>query len=581
MTKWIRWQGVIAFVIVAGILAVFWLLILDGLVKRTIEKTGTLIMGAEVNVKDVDVRLYPLAVTLKRLEVTNPEAPTTNSFECGRIAFSLDSLNLLRRKTIINEMAVEGMRFDTPRKRAGWVKKREEKKAGEEKETLFELPIKTPNIKEILQNENLESVKLIETTQADLQKKKADWKQRMDEMPDKAKVDGYKARIEKIRLTQKDVLGMSGQLAEFRAVRRDIEQDIERVKQARAAFSNDLSAAKNIVERAERAPQEDIRRLRDKYSISPSGLANMSELLFKDSISSWVRTGVRWYNRLQPVVERAKAQKKQVTVVKPVRGKGVDVRFKEYRPLPDFLIDRIAVSAVTTAGDLAGTIRNITPDQNVLGIPTTFSLTGEKLTAAKAIAFTGALNHIIPAMPADTARLSVSGFRVRDIVLSKSKDLPIAMQDALVDFNINGSITQALKATLTANVNSARMNIGNAESTNPFVVSIRSALSKVSNFSISADVAGSLENYTMKISSDMDRILKNAVGSVVQEQSARLEKELKAAIQERTGGQLKELRESYGALTQQGNILDNIQNQLNQVLQDALKSAGGKLRLRK
>jgi uncharacterized protein (TIGR03545 family) len=583
MIKWIRWQGLIGFVVVVGTLMALWLLFVDGIVKSLIEKTGMAIVGAEVNVK-ADVNLFPLGVMLEELQITNPEAPETNSFECSRIAFNLDTLNLLRSKVIINEMAVEGMRFDTKRKRPGRVSKKAEveKRTGEEKKTLFALPVQIPDIKTILQNENLESVKLIETTKADLQKKKADWQQRIDQMPNKAKLDSYRARIATLKkLPKGDVLGMAGQLGEARAVRRDLEQDIERVKQTRTAFKTDLANTKTIVERAQQAPMNDVRRLRDKYSISAAGLANMSELLFGDQISSWIRTGLLWRSRIQPVVERAKAQKKDAAVVKPVRGKGMDVRFKEYRPLPDFLIDRTAVSAETAAGILAGTIRNITPDQNILRLPLTFAFTGEKLQAAKSIAITGALNHINPLKQEDRAKFSMRGFKVQNFILSEHKELPIALQEAFIDFDVDGSFTQALRANFRANINSARMNIGGDGSKNPFVSAVRSALSKVNNFSISADMAGTLENYKMNITSDLDRVLKGAVSSVVQEQGAKLEQQLKTAIQERTGGQLKELQESFGGLNQQGTALTNVQNQLNTLLQEAVKSAGGKgLKLR-
>ncbi len=581
MIKWIRWQGLIAFFVVVGVIVVFWLLVVDGIVKHLIQKTGTQIVGAEVDVKKADVRLFPLGVTLTGLQVTNPRAPNTNSLECARIAFSLDSLNLLRRKTIINEMAVEGLRFDTERKRPGKVKKPPEKKKGEAQQTLFSLPVQKPDIKKILENEHLESLKVVETAKAELQKKKADWQQRIEEMPNKAKLDAYKARIEKIKqLPKGDILGMTGQLGEVRALRRDIEQDIDRVKSARTAFSTDLGSAKNIVARAEKAPRDDVKRLRDKYSISPAGLANMTHLLFGDKISSWVHSGLLWYNRIQPVVERAKAKKGDVTVVKHIRERGVDVRFKEYRPLPDFLIDRTAVSAETAAGNLSGLIRNITPDQDVLRIPLTFSLTGEKLKAAKSIALTGTLNHIIPARPEDAARIVASGLKVTDMILSDLKELPISMKEGLIDFDLQGSFTKALSARLKANVNSAKMNVGGDQTSNPFVAAVRSALSRVTNFSLSADIAGTLEDYTMKISSDLDKVLKTAVTSVVKEQSAKLEQELKTAIQEKTGGQLKDLQASYGVLNQQGITLDNIQNQLNSLLQEAIKSTGGGGRLR-
>lgn len=578
MKKWIRWQGLIAFVVVVGGLAALWILFIDGLVKAAIEKVGSSIVGAEVNV-NADVRLVPFSVTLRNLQVTNPEAPNTNSIQCGRIAFSLDSLNLLRRKVIIREMAAEGLRFDTPRKRPGWVEKREEEKKDEKKETGFNLPVQIPDIKTILQNENLESPKLVETAKADVQKMKGDWKKRTEEMPSKTTLDGYKARTEKFKKARRDVRGLAEQLSEVRELKRDIEQDLDRVKQARRAFKTDFAAAKDLIERAEQAPMNDVRRLRDKYGISPAGLSNMSQLLFGDQVAGWVRTGLLWYNRLQPVVERAKAQKKEVTVVKPVRGAGVDVRFKEYRPLPDFLIDRIAVSAETEAGALAGTIKNITPDQNILGVPLTFALSGEKLKAAQSIAINGVLNHIQPAKPEDTARFMMRGFRVQNLVLSGSKDLPVALQDALVDFDLNGSFTQTIKGTFTANINSARMSVGGQDS-NRLIAAVRSSLAKVTSFSLTADIAGTLQNYSVNLSSDLDRVLKNAVGSVLQEQSAKLEQQLKASLQEKTGAQLKELRESFSGLNEMGSRLESVQKQLDSLLEEAVKSAAGGKKLR-
>ncbi len=578
MKNWIRWQGLLAFVVVVGAIIALWLLFVDGMVSRLIEKTGTAIVGAEVDVK-AHVKLFPLGITLRDLEVTNPQAPDTNSLECGRIAFNLDTLNLFRRKVIINEMAMEGIRFDTKRKRPGTVRQKiEEKKTGGK--SALALSMEKPDVKKILQTESLESVRLIESTQTDLKKKDTEWQKRIEELPNKAKIDAYRDRIDKIKKTKQSVLGIAGQVGEVRNLKQDIEKDLERVKQAGTAFSSDLASAKTLVDRAEQSPLNDVRKLRDKYSISPAGLSNMTQVLFGERIASWARTGLLWYRRVQPIVERVQAagpQKKDVAVVKPLRGKGVDVRFKEYRPLPDFLIGRAAVSAETKAGMLSGTIRNITPDQNVLGTPLTYALKGEKLSAAKAVAITGALDHIRPDKPEDTAHAVVQGYRLQNLVLSDEKELPVSLQDALVDFDLNVARTQTLKARLTATINSARLNVGAGGSDNFFAAAVRSALSKVSRFSISADLAGTLDNYTVNVSSDLDGVLKNAVGSVVAEQSAKLERELKAAIQEKTGGQLKALQTAYGGLNQKGSALTAIQGQLSSLLQDAAKSAGGGL----
>lgn len=585
MKKWIRWQGLIVFVALIAVVVLLWIFFIDGIVRRAIEKTGTFIVGAEVDVKNAHVKLVPLSITLRGLEITNPEAPATNSLECERIAFSLDSLNLLRRKVIINEMSVEGVRFDTQRKKPGSVKKTREKQPEAEKKPSFALSISIPDAKTILQTARLESPTLIASAQADLQKRKEQWQQRINEMPDRVKLDAYKSRVDTLRQSkQSGIQGLVGQLDEARALANDISRDLERVEKAKSAFLTDLASARNLVERAERAPMDDVQRLRETYGISASGLQNMSQMLFGDAVGSWVRTGLLWYDRLKPVVERAAQQKREgeVKVVKPLRGRGVDVRFKEARPLPDFLISTAAASAEMKAGAVAGTIRNITPDQDVLGRPLTFLFVGEKLNDAQSIELSGTLNHIVPSIPDDTARVSLRGYRAKEIALSNHKDLPITLREGLLDLDLQGSRdAKTLKAKFIATINSAQLSAGGPGSSNQLVAAIQSTLSKVTHFSLTADITGTPENYDVHLSSDLDRVLKDAVGRMVQEQGARLEQELKAAIQEKTGRQLKDLKEGFVSLSAQGSRLDDVQNRLNALLKDATQSGGGgKFRLR-
>jgi uncharacterized protein (TIGR03545 family) len=582
MKKWIRWQGLIAFAVLTTVIAVLWVFFLDGFVKRMIEKVGTSLVGAEVDVNSADVKLFPLGITLRGLQVTDPEAPSTNSIECSRIAFSLDGLNLLRRKMIVNEMAVEGMRFATPRKRPGTVKKREEKAAEPEKKSSFSLAFEMPDPKKILKSELLESPKLIESAKAEMQRMRDTWQKQPAGLPDQKKIDEYKARIEKLKKSSKSTVGdIVGQMGEVKALTTDIERDLKQVKQVRNDFSKDLTTAKSLIEKAERGPLDDVKRLKERYGISAGGMQNMSQALFGDRIGSWVRSGVLWYNRLKPVFARTMEKKKDVTVVKPIRGRGMNVRFKEARPLPDLLIEKTAVSAEVTAGTVAGTIKNITPDQDVLGKPLTFSFSGEALKGVQALALTGALNHITPTKPEDTARLSMSGYQIKDLALSTQKDLLITLQDGKMDLVVQGVLgAKTMSVKFTATIQSARMSTVAEGSSKPLVAAIQSTLSGVSHFTVSGDIEGTPEDYRLTISSDLDRVLKDAAGNLVREQSARFEQELLSGVRERTEKQMKELKDGFGGLNGMGSKIDDAQNTLNSLLKDTAQAGGaGKLKL--
>ena len=101
MRKWIRWEGILAFVVVAALLAFFWIVLIDGYVRRGIERTLAFLTGAEVNVDDADLTLSPLGFIVTRIQVTNPENPAVNAVEVQRVAFTLDTARLLMRKTVI------------------------------------------------------------------------------------------------------------------------------------------------------------------------------------------------------------------------------------------------------------------------------------------------------------------------------------------------------------------------------------------------------------------------------------------------------------------------------------------------
>lgn len=124
MKKLIRWPGLIAFVVLVGGLAGFWLLFADAIVKGIIERRGTAMVGAKVEIAGLDLTLVPAGMRISGLAVTDPDSPMTNAVEIGEMVMTVDSGRLLRRKLIIDEMGIEGMRFGTARSVSGAVKKR-------------------------------------------------------------------------------------------------------------------------------------------------------------------------------------------------------------------------------------------------------------------------------------------------------------------------------------------------------------------------------------------------------------------------------------------------------------------------
>lgn len=583
MNKWIRWWGLIAFVGIVGSIALFWLFFADAVIRRAVEKTGSALAGAEVDVAAARLTFSPLGVTLSGIQVTDPKNPSTNSLEIGRVAFTLDGPNLLRRKIVIQELSAEKLLFGVQRKKPGFVLTPEKSSPRDKQPSSFTLPsFAIPDVTKILETETVGSLKIIDDARADVQRTADSWRKRASELPGKSALDAYRTRLDKLKVSGKAGLAnIASGAAEAKKIKDDIDRDLDRVRRSKTAVAADLSSARGLVARAEQAPLDDIRRIRDKYSLSPAGLQNLSQALFGATVASWFDRGLFWYNRISPLLSQSSGKKQGAArVTRPLRGRGVDVKFTERAPLPDFLIRSVNASAQPDAGSFGGTIRNITTDQDILGAPLTFKFEGSGMRDLRAIDISGSLDHIDPSAIKDAFAIKAGGYRAGNMVLSSNKDLPFSVQDGLLDIEIAGRRTATgLTARLVATFRSLRLDAGKQESVAGILPSLRSALARVSAFTIFADISGEPGSYDIKLTSDLDRVFKDAVGRIVQEQSAKLEKELRASILARTEGKLKDLKASLGGLNAAGADIDGIESRLNALSQEAVKSAGGKARL--
>ena len=145
-------------------------------------------------------------------------------------------------------------------------------------------------------------------------------------------------------------------------------------------------------------------------SLQPSWPVNLT----KGKADVTVRAGLQG-NTLKPRPE----------VITPLRGTGVNVRFPERNPLPDFLIVLAKASFQLSVGDLSGKVENITPDQGVLGKPLTFEFSGEKLEGVQAILAKGNLNHIDPSHPNDRVNFQAKGYNIQKVSLSLQPSWPV------------------------------------------------------------------------------------------------------------------------------------------------------------
>lgn len=570
MNKWLRWQGVAAFLCCVVVLALFWFLFADGMVRRMVQKYGTRAVGAKVDVADADISLFPAGLELNGVAVTNPDAPMENAVELSTVKVDLDALNLIRRKLIINNLIVSGMRFNTPRQTSGAVKSPGKKKDSDEtgvisstkaglKKVCGDVKIPSfqlPDASEILKNESLKSLALassLKTESADL---KQVWQKKLDNLPDEKKLNEYKARIEKLKPGKGSFGSILGSAGDVASLQKEIQKDIDNIKKAQDDFSRQIAEIKSKTLKLSGAPAEDIKRLTEKYTLSPKGLANMSRIIFGEKFCAWIEKAAVWYEKAKPLLERVPETGKKEGDTPAERGKGVDVHFADTFPLPDFLIRNLKVNAMLDEGDLTGKMNNITPDQPKLGVPMTFAFLGRNMKEIKSLNLNGVADYVVAGTPKNNISLTVNQLNMGAVSLGDKAPIPLTLKQATSDISMNlNTKGDQLDVRIQGLFNDVTFSVDESGGKDSIIAAVAGALSNAGKFSLDADIKGTFDDYQMEIRSDLDKMLNATVKNMVKAEASKLKKELKKKIMAKVNGPMKDASGSAGAL-------DGIQGEL-------------------
>lgn len=574
MKGWIRWKGLIAFAVAVVMIALVWFLAVDAVVRRVIETAGTRAVGARVDLAAADLSLFPTGLTLAGLAVTNPDAPMENAVEVGKMTMDLNPGYLIRRKVIVNNLQIEGLQFNTPRKTSGEVpelarKNREKKerqlaetaKAGVEKVCgAFTMPsLSQPDVEAILVKESLDSIAMAKELDQALKAEQAKWEKELERLADEKTLAEYKARIEKIKGGGGSLGAILGAAGEVQQLQADIKKDLDRLKAAQKTFTTDFNDYQARVRSLAKAPAKDIQRLTNKYSLSPEGLSNMSQLLFSQRLCGWVQTAAEWYARIEPYMAKTSGGEEKPEERTPLRGEGKNIRFAESPPMPDFLVRNLKIDAALPVGKLTGKAENVTLDQHILGRPMTFAFLGREMKRIASLNLSGTANFVKPDAPKNDAKLTVKGLGLENLPLLDEKVLPLTLRQATGNLNLNlKTVGNVLDAALKANFSSVEFD-AQAAGKAAMAEAFQTALSGIDQFSLNADIAGTLQAYTVDISSDLDKILKSAVGQLVKKEVAKFQAQLEQKISAQLQGPMQQAQSSLSDL---GGIETELANRL-------------------
>jgi len=543
----IRWSGLSAFIIICALLVAFSWLLLDTIIKWTLERSIGTLNGAEVNISQVEHQWSPLGLKITGIQVTDPAEPDFNRLVIGDVTGEINVEQLLLGRFHFENVVSTGIRVHQQRSTPGEVYQIPDKQdiKGWTKDGLAQLNLSMPNVDDIIARVNLQTPAAIERAKETVAEQKAVLAEARDSLPTADDLKAYEAELKKITEGEiKTPQQLQERREQFNALKEKFEADRTRLKEIKARASTAVDTLKADFAAVKSAPQQDLERAQQLMQLNSEGLSEITAVLFGEQMRQWSQYMLLAYEQLAPMLARSADE----TLVKPQRGEGIWFEFSDANEPPSFLIKKAKTEFAWGETVLDVDWTNITHQHEQLGQPTTFMARADNSNLWQALNLNGELALSAAGIDAKQ-QWQIKGIQLNSLKLSEQAEFVATLAAALLDSE--GEV--ALRDNMFdggATVRLADMKV-EASAQNRWTEVIANALRQLNRLDINADIQGALNAPEFSFNSDLDRQLGSALKAAALDAGRTELAGLQSKLQEQTGdflGDNQDVLESFSAL---------------------------------
>jgi len=557
--KMIRWSGLVVFIIIVGLITIFSLFFLDGIIKGIVEDRASLAVGAKVEIGDLRSKIFGLSVDIQNLQVANPEEPMRNSVEIGSLAFDLGAAPLLKKKIVIERMKVLDLAWNTPRKTSGALPPRLQKKLeagkkpsdlgakGEKRIEECVLPnfsiladLKKRSPEELLKGINLRSDAFLGDYPKKVSATKETWEKRLKELPTREDIQKDVKSFQALKDQRpKDLTQLPAYLEKLNALQKKISDTQKNLTTAQQEFQTEMNHLKASLQEVEKLKDADVKSVMAKLGVQIPSATDLICVLLGKEVAHKVNSALGMYRKLSQYASKGKPKEKEEEEKPKLvpRMKGMDVRFPITRGHPDFLLELAEFSArpdmkkasgVFAFEKLAGELRGLTSHPAIYGKPTLFKLNGSMAgNLAKDFALAGQLDHR-KTVAEDRIDLNIKELRMEQAGTAGSQESPLRLASALL--NIKGSLGvkgEALDGRILLDVLNPKVAVASSAAI------LGDLLKNMGSFDLLLSIGGSLDQPSIGLSSSATKTLTSGLENLVQKEMKGLQDGIKNVISSR------------------------------------------------
>lgn len=577
----IRWEAIIPFTLIIGGIGLYSHFFLDHHLRKGMEWAGYEALGSEVNISEIKSSFFNASIEITGLQLTNSEKPSHNSIEIGSIRFGMSWDALLRAKVLINEMAVEGIKYDTTRKTIGRVKPPTP-------------PAKGPGMAEQLSQEalgmiedqhqnnvmgdiaailgggdssaqldklqaQLASKEMIGKFEADLKAKQLNWDQRIKSLPTNKDIEALNQRLQKVKTKDfKTPQELQTALSELDSIIKDGDAKYKQISSAAGDLNSDLAKLNAELKSLEEQIKADIKELQAHFKIPNLDVAALGKSLFMAQLNPYLSKVAYYrglaYKYLPPKYTNPKSKdSEQDENLQPhPRASGITYEFGRQNSYPLLWIKRTAISSEAGQGGVVkGEILDITTHQKLTGKPTTL-----KINADFPDNELRGLNMIMsmdnrPKLSIIRSEFKIAQYKYQAKTLSDSSDLKLIMNPKFGSVDLKAELIglKDLKLNLVNKFNDVQFEVDSKNAIAKEV--LQNIFSAIKDADITASVQGSIPKVDISISSNVGPAVAKGLEAQINKKIDEAKQKIQAYIDTEVGNKKKELESQITKLKNQ------------------------------
>ena len=521
---------------------------LDPAVRWTLVFTGQAITGTRVEIDRLDTSISGCRMNIDGLQIASPKSPDSNLLDAQSVQIELDAGELLRRRMVVREGKISGVRLNRPRDSSGELERSRLRFADGMASRLGDQGahlLKTLALAAVDGpiTANWEVVTVSQELIASWRAEYADLALRVDRLHDRT--IQLRDLVESRRFdSMADVGRVQDALTQAQQLRAELAE-------LRAEGDRLRARAPLDQQRLLTAKDHDVQRIERIVKLAQLDGPTLTEYLLGPEYAGRAREFVSWiqWGRQYVPVRR--------DIAAPTRMRGQVVRFPGTARRPRLLIESLAIEGqVDLDGGplrLNGTARDLTTEPAKLGRPAYL----EFVTGGVANLQIQALVDRTGTEPVDRLRVRCPSHPQSDHVLGRPDQLALSIAPANLQWDLVIDLRgESLSGNLLISQSSLDIvpYVGEKYGGERMAKRLWTTTKAIDSIDVTVHLSGTLQDPSWKLESNLGPQLVDGINQVVQEEVVRRQRQLAASLDETWNEQLARVRDQ---LNQQTSGWDN------------------------